>query len=508
MQVDFNSEEGLSSYDSLVAILQVLSRQQQDSQLTDYLVENFFQHILLQGNVPDAYDETLGTSAGTSSGHDLLTLIARIGRDCHHITTGLQQLLSRPLDSEFAMDVRHVSLCFASEFLEVSDEALCLAAAVSTQTNGLSSPLLVADSLRFFQRVCARGVLFSDKAQLFKVALSLLNAEVVLEGLAVLTEVSKSADSRVLFAAHFQEVWSNPQMPLSLVNGFCRCMRNCVAVAELVALADPLRQDVLKQLAEWDPRYVNGHQLALTERRFGALGGLAPLGNEFEQPIIQAPQTRLCGQYPEHLLPCAAPLLAALAKSGSECGLRLADSVCVAMAALPAESELQEHTLDLCEVLLEAPATCVSEALVVLWTKCCDCHIRRCFELMSKAPLTQRSFECLSVGLGHPDGHIQQLAVRSLTDRPFQGDVSDMLPRVLQIAVYQDGPLLERLADLFLVYTTASALMAAASKLVVGITDHILRAMVLQSFEKLSTQHEDPKAHFLRFVAEMRALTL
>ncbi|CAE7945705.1 ECHIA [Symbiodinium sp. KB8] len=277
-------------------------------------------------------------------------------------------------------------------------------------------------------------------------------------------------------------------MPLSLVNGFCRCMRNCVAVAELVALADPLRQDVLKQLAEWDPRYVNGHQLALTERRFGALGGLAPLGNEFEQPIIQALQTRLCGQYPEHLLPCAAPLLAALAKSGSECGLRLADSVCVAMAALPAESELQEHTLDLCEVLLEAPATCVSEALVVLWTKCCDCHIRRCFELMSKAPLTQRSFECLSVGLGHPDGHIQQLAVRSLTDRPFQGDVSDMLPRVLQIAVYQDGPLLERLADLFLVYTTASALMAAASKLVVGITDHILRAMVLQSFEKLSTQ--------------------
>ena len=467
--MDFNSEEGLSSYDSLVAILQVLSRQKQDSELADYLVENFFQHILLQANLPDAYDETLGTSAGTSSGHDLLTLIARIGRDCHHITAGLQQLLSRPLDNEFAMDVRHVSLCFASEFLEVSDEALCLAAAVSTQTNGLSSPLLVADSLRFFQRVCARGVLFSDKAQIFKVALGLLNAEVVLEGLAVLTEVSKSADSRVLFAAHFQEVWSNPQMPLSLVNGFCRCMRNCAAVAELVALAGPLRQDVLKQLAEWDPRYVNGHQLALTERRFGALGGLAPLGNEFEQPIIQALQTRLCGQYPEHLLPCAAPLLAALAKSGSECGLRLADSVCVAMAALPAESELQEHTLDLCEVLLEAPATCVSEALVVLWTKCCDCHIRRCFELMSKAPLTQRSFECLSVGLGHPDGHIQQLAVRALTDRPFQGDVSDMLPRVLQIAVYQDGPLLERLADLFLVYTTASALMAAASKLVAAL---------------------------------------
>eukprot|EP00439_Symbiodinium_sp_Y106_P041174 s1589_g5.t1 len=507
MQVDFNSDEGLSSYDSLVVILQVISRQR-DPELTDYLLENFFQHILLQANVPDAYDETLGTSAGTSSGHDLLTLIARIGRDCHHITSGLRQLLSQPLDNELAMDVRHVSLCFASEFLEVSDEALCLAAAVSTQTKGLSSPLLVADSLRFFQRVCRRGVLFSDKAQIFRVALGLLNAEVVQEGLAVLTEVSKSADSRVLFAAHFQEVWSNPQMPLSLVNGFCRCMRNCADVAELVALAGPLRQDVLKQLAEWDPRYVNGHQLALTERRFGALGGLAPLGNEFEQPIIHALQTRLCGQYPEHLLPCAAPLLAALAKSGSECGLRLAESVCVPMATLPAESELQEHTLDLCEVLLEAPATCVSEALVVLWTKCCDCHVRRCFELMSKAPLTQRSFECLSVGLGHPDGHIQQLAVRALTDRPFQGDVSDMLPRVLQIAVYQDGPLLEHLADLFLVYTTASALMAAASKLVVGITDHILRAMVLQSFEKLSTQHEDPKAHFLRFVAEMRALTL
>ena len=66
------------------------------------------------------------------------------------------------------------------------------------------------------------------------------------------------------------------------------------------------------------PRYLNGHQLALTERRFGALGGLAPLGTDFDRPIIQALQAKLCGQYPEHLLPCAAPLLAALAKNGSE----------------------------------------------------------------------------------------------------------------------------------------------------------------------------------------------
>ena len=468
--MDFNTDEGLASYDSLVAILRVLSRQQ-DRELKDYLVDNFFQHVLMAANVPDAYDETLGASGlHTSSGHDLLTLIATIGRDCNHITRGLQQLLSQPLENERAMDVRHVSLCFASEFLEVNEEALCLAAAVSAQTNGLSSPLLVADSLRFFQRVCSRGVLFSDTAQIFSVVLGLLDAEVVEEGLAVLTEVSKSAESRVLFASHFQEVWSNPQMPLSLVSGFCRCLRNSVSdVAELVVLAGPLRQDVLKQLANWDPRYVTGHQLALTERRFGALGGLAPLTSEFDEPIIQALQTLLGGRSPEHLLPCAAPLLAALARSGSVCGLRLADSVCVAMAALPAESEMQEHALDLCASLLQAscaPCTHVSEALVILWSMCCDCHSRRCFELLSKAPLTQRSFECLSAGLGHPDGHIQQLAAHALADRPFKGDASEILPRVLQIAVYQDGPLLERLADVFMVYTTASALMAAASKLV------------------------------------------
>ena len=237
--MDFNAEDGLASYDSLVALLQVLSRQNLDQELTDYLTESFFQHVLLQANVPDTYDETLSTSESTSC-NDLLGIVAQITRKCPQTIGGLRQLLTQPLTDESSMDVRHVSLCFASETLEVNEEALCLAAVVSAQTNGLSSPLLVADSLRFFRRVCARGVLLSsDTAQIFRVVLGLLSqmatdSQVVEEGLAVLTEMSKSADSRVLFAAHFQEVWSNPRMPLALVCGFCRCLRNGADVAELL----------------------------------------------------------------------------------------------------------------------------------------------------------------------------------------------------------------------------------------------------------------------------------
>lgn len=48
------------------------------------------------------------------------------------------------------------------------------------------------------------------------------------------------------------------------------------------------------------------------------------------------------GKFPEHLLPCAAPLLAALTKAASSAGaasLNLADQICGAMAA---NTELQE----------------------------------------------------------------------------------------------------------------------------------------------------------------------
>lgn len=56
--------------------------------------------------------------------------------------------------------------------------------------------------------------------------------------------------------------------------------------------------------------------------------------------------------------------------------------------------------------------------------------------------------------------------------------------------------------------TTVTALMAAAHDLIVGITDHVVRSLVLQSFEKLNAQPGDPKAHFLSFIAEIRALAL
>jgi len=412
------------------------------------------------------------------------------------------------------MDVRHVSLCFASEILEASDEALCLAVIVCVQTDGLTSPLLVADSLRFFRKVCARSLSFSDTQQIFRVTLGLLSRmatdpDVIREGLAVLAEVSNSLNSQLLFAEHFKEVCSNPKMPLALVSGFCRCMRKATNISDLTILARPLQTSVLHQLEAWDPSCLNGEPLQITERRFSALGGLAPLGSEIDRPILEALQARLSGRFPEHLLPCAAPLLASLAKHGGGCALALADRVCVAMANLPPEKELQDHALSLCEALLETgTGTHVSDALAILAGSCTHDRCRRCFELLSKAPLTQSSFDCLAAGLSHQDGRVQLLAAKVLAERPFRGDASEILPRVLQVALHQDGPLLERLADLFMVYTTASALMAAASKIIVGITDHFLKSMVLQSFQKLSVQQGDPKAHFLHFVAEMRALTL
>ena len=51
------------------------------------------------------------------------------------------------------------------------------------------------------------------------------------------------------------------------------------------------------------------------------------------------------GQFPEHLLPCAAPLLAALTEAASPDApgaASLADQICKAMAAMAATAELQD----------------------------------------------------------------------------------------------------------------------------------------------------------------------
>eukprot|EP00434_Breviolum_minutum_P026415 symbB.v1.2.023354.t1/scaffold2127.1/size88416/7 len=86
---------------------------------------------------------------------------------------------------------------------------------------------------------------------------------------------------------------------------------------------------------------------------------------------------------------------------------------------------------------------------------------------------------------------------------------ADVMRRVLQVALGNstDGPLMEHLADLFMLCTTVTALMATAQDLIVGITDHVVRTLVLQSFEKLNAQHSTSKTHFLSFIAEIRALS-
>ena len=65
------------------------------------------------------------------------------------------------------------------------------------------------------------------------------------------------------------------------------------------------------------------------------------------QPIYSLPDFP-GGQFPEHLLPCAAPLLAALTKAAVRAGnasLNLADQICRAMAAMAANAELQESVM-------------------------------------------------------------------------------------------------------------------------------------------------------------------
>ena len=65
------------------------------------------------------------------------------------------------------------------------------------------------------------------------------------------------------------------------------------------------------------------------------------------QPIYSLPDFP-GGQFPEHLLPCAAPLLAALTKAasvGANASLNLADQICGAMAAMAASAELQDAVM-------------------------------------------------------------------------------------------------------------------------------------------------------------------
>eukprot|EP00435_Cladocopium_sp_Y103_P064518 s58_g26.t1 len=333
-----------------------------------------------------------------------------------------------------------------------------------------AAEVFTKDSFRFFHRLRFDGLSIRDAEQLLNMTLMGLrqmasDPDVARAGLEILADLGKTPGSFPLFQSHFHGVWRDPILPLSVITGFCRSTKAAgeTTPAGLQALARPLLEDVLKQLENWDPKIVSGKSLHLTERRFCALAGLAPLEAQMDRLLVEAVQRKLSGKFPEHLLPCAAPLLAALTKAASsatgDASLNLADQICGAMAAnVELQDEGGDHTLELCDALLsDAGNRCVSGG-----ANACNALAVMCQH-----------------GVNEP-------GKGALVDAM----AAQVMSRVLQVALGNsiDGPLMESLAELFMLCTTVTALMAAAHDLIVGITDHVVRSLVLQSFEKLNAQ--------------------
>eukprot|EP00435_Cladocopium_sp_Y103_P065124 s58_g27.t1 len=134
MKEDFSLEEQL---DALVKLLEVLSRRSQSLELQNLLLDHFFPEILARANVPDFYDETLGSADRNSSCSDVLQLMAQL--------TG-----QRPrIGHENSLDVKHVALCFAAEVVAVNPQAgATFAGILCTMMQKFESPLLMADAWR------------------------------------------------------------------------------------------------------------------------------------------------------------------------------------------------------------------------------------------------------------------------------------------------------------------------------------------------------------------------
>ncbi|CAJ1366954.1 unnamed protein product [Effrenium voratum] len=352
MKEDLSSEDGLELLDALVNLLDVMSRQHSPD-VSKVLLEGFFAQVVARANLPDCYDETL---EGKTDCSDVLHFMALVAGDCRRTVEVTRQLLAQPANQEASMDVMHVALSFAAELVEVNNFASSLAPTVCTALPGLSSPLLVADSLRFLQRLLRRtGESFSrlppeDVEHIFRALLAALrwaaDPDVCRVSLAILSLLSQYPGAFVLFQSHFQ-AFNDADLPLDLTTGFCSGARR--AAPDLSAaqqLARPLQLEALSQLRRWDPRSLSCAALRQSGRRFAALAGLVPLG-ALDDELLADLHERLCGKFPEHLLPCAAPLLAALAREGGQRALDLAEAVCVAMASAPASLGLQEACVGL-----------------------------------------------------------------------------------------------------------------------------------------------------------------
>ena len=207
-------------------LLDVMSRQHSPD-VSKVLLEGFFAQVVARANLPDCYDETL---EGKTDCSDVLHFMALVAGDCRRTVEVTRQLLAQPANQEASMDVMHVALSFAAELVEVNNFASSLAPTVCTALPGLSSPLLVADSLRFLQRLLRRtGGSFSrlppeDVEHIFRALLAALrwaaDPDVCRVSLAILSLLSQYPGAFVLFQSHFQ-AFNDADLPLDLTTGFC-----------------------------------------------------------------------------------------------------------------------------------------------------------------------------------------------------------------------------------------------------------------------------------------------
>ena len=115
------------------------------------LLDHFFSQIVARANIPDFYDETLSGDGGAS---DVLQLMAQLTGHLARTVQGTCHFLAAPVETDEAMDVKHVALCFAAEVVHVNPQAgASFAAILCRMMQKFESPLLMADAgFKFFRQ--------------------------------------------------------------------------------------------------------------------------------------------------------------------------------------------------------------------------------------------------------------------------------------------------------------------------------------------------------------------
>merc|ERR1712232_751386 len=252
-------------------------------------------HTMGRANLPDAYDETIETtSTETGDCSDILRLMASILKDRPEVIERTRAYIERGSTSlDLGLDAAHIALCFAVELVDVTEHALALTPTVAAQVLTWRSPLLMADAMRFFHKICLKTTLSpEDISHVFRVCLMTLESaacepDVLTSVLAVLRSLAQYSDAYGIFKGNFRQVCTNDRMPLRLAQGFCEAFRIACRSreAELACLALPIRDAVLHDIASWDPNRLADCNRIASERRLVILAGLVPLGCDFFGPV-------------------------------------------------------------------------------------------------------------------------------------------------------------------------------------------------------------------------------